>query len=119
MAATVGSASPAIDTLASSPNTECVVDSSSYSLSPSVSGISMVPSGTITVITTSEIASVSQTVSVTTNGGAETHSSSPFTVKVECLLSDTTFASITNQKAQMHSSSLTINAAATHPQPNC
>ena len=76
-------------------------------------------SGTITVTTTSAIAPVTQTVSVTTNGGAETHSSSPFTVEVECLLSDTTFASITNQKAQKHSSSLTINAAATHPHPNC
>ena len=80
--ASVGSTSPVINAAASSLDAGCLVDTDSYALSPSVSGISMAPSGTITVSTTSEIASTSLTVSVTTNGGAETHTSSAFSAEV-------------------------------------
>ena len=66
-----------------------MVDSASYALSPSVGGISMDSSGTTTVSTTNAIDLTSLTVSVTTNGGAETHTSS-FSVWVEdCLRSVT------------------------------
>ena len=77
-----GNAFPTLDTSPSSSSSGCVVDTVSFALSPSVSGISMAPSGTLAVTTTSEIASTSLTVSVTTNGGAETHTSSPFSVEV-------------------------------------
>lgn len=63
-----------------------MVDSASYALSPSVDGISMDSSGTTTVITTKAIDQNYLTVSVTTNGGVETHTSAAFSVWVEdCL----------------------------------
>lgn len=42
--------------------------------------------GAITVNTTGAIALTSLTTSFTTNGGAETHTSSPFTVEVKSCL---------------------------------
>jgi len=76
-----------IDASAASENPACVVDSASYVLSPSVGGISMTPSGTITVETTNVKALTSMTVSMTTNNGAETHTSSAFSFEVvDCRL---------------------------------
>ena len=92
--ATVGSASPAIDTSTSTSDSECVVDTDSYSLSSSVSGISMVTSGAITVDTANAIAPTSLTVSVTINGGAETLTSSAFSVEVKSCLSLISFTSL-------------------------
>ena len=66
-------------------------------------------SGTTTVSTTNAIDLTSLTVSVTTNGGAETHTSS-FSVLVEDCLAEATIASIGVKKVQKSSSSNTIDA---------
>jgi hypothetical protein len=61
-----------------------VVDAGSYVLNPStVNGISMSSTGAITVLTTNAIAPTSLTTSVTSNGGAETHTSSAFSIFVK------------------------------------
>ena len=73
---------------------ECVVDSASYALNPSVGGVSMDSSGTTTVTTTSAIFLTQMTVSVTTNGGAETHNSSPFSVEVQSCLKFISFPNL-------------------------
>ena len=76
-----------IDTSTTSTNSGCIVDSTSFQLSPSVSGIGMASNGIITVSTTSAIALTSLIVSMTTNNGAEIHTSSAFSMVVEdCLL---------------------------------
>ena len=60
-----------------------MVDASSYVLNNAVSGISMTSTGTTTVIMTRAIAPTPLTVSVTTNGGAETKTSSVFSLEIE------------------------------------
>ena len=80
--AVVGSTAPSINTFTSSSTSGCVVDAGSYTLSSSVGDISMASNGQITVSTTSVIATTSLTVSVRTNGGAETQTSPLFTVEV-------------------------------------
>ena len=82
----VGSTPPTIDFSTASTNSACVVDSSSYVLNNAVGGIFMASNGAITVPTTSALAFTSLTTSVTTNGGAETHTSSPFSVEVQSCL---------------------------------
>ena len=74
----------------------CVIDADSYTLSPSVGGINIAKDGTISVSMSSAIASTNQTVSVTSNGGAETHSSTPFSVQVEDCLSKAVFPLISD-----------------------
>ena len=59
-----------------------MVDSASYTLSSPVGGISIDSSGTTTVSTANAIDLTSLTVSVTTNGGAETIESQPFKIEV-------------------------------------
>ena len=65
-----------------------MVDSESYVLSNSVEGISMDSRGTIKVNTGAPIALTSLSVSVTSNGGSETHFSPSFSVEIsiDCLL---------------------------------
>ena len=82
----VGSTQPTIDSSTASTNSACVVDAGSYVLNNAVSGISIDSAGTTTVSTTSAIALTPLTTSVTTNGGAETHTSSPFSVEVQSCL---------------------------------
>ena len=75
----VGSTQPLIDTATTTNDVGCVVDTGSYVLNPSaVNGIIMNSIGAITVPTSSAIAPTLLTISVTTNGGAETKTSSVF-----------------------------------------
>ena len=110
-----------IDASAASENPACVVDSASYVLSPSVGGISMTPSGTITVETTNVKALTSMTVSVKTNGGAETHTFSfPVEVKSCVLTGIITFPKLLKlYGAILEGNSPTINALAISKQTEC
>ena len=76
----VGSTPPTIDTSTASNNSECVVDKGSYVLNNSVSGISIASNGKMSIILTKAFTSTSMTASVTSNGGAETHTSAAFSI---------------------------------------
>ena len=84
--AVVGSTAPSINALTTSTDGACVVDASSYVLNGAMSGISLDSDGTTTVSMTSAFALNSLSTSITTNGGAETHTSSPFSVEVQSCL---------------------------------
>ena len=98
-----------------------MVDASSYVLYDAASGISTDSSGTITVPMTNTIALTTMKVSVTTNGGKETHTSDTFSLQVlEDCLSTATMPSVSDSnKVQMSSGSLTINAGVTQTSVSC
>ena len=110
-----------IDASATSGKSNCDIDSDSYTLSPSVGGISMTPSGKITVETTNVKALTSMTVSVKTNGGAETFTFSfPVEVKSCVLTGIITFPKLLKlYGAILEGNSPTVNALASSNQTEC